>query len=150
MSPDSPGNVAKHSEKCSQTFRGMSPNIHSLFNFQAVRTKSEKLLSQKVIRDFIMSNFNKVILSLQKIKSKNLGQNQENLVHYLVKDYGFSNDEAEILIVDAVKANAIKSVIFNGKTSYRTVKTDNVSDATVLFPDTQEKTPEDITTEDAV
>ena len=97
-----------------------------------------------------MSNFNKVILSLQKIKSKNLGQNQENLVHYLVKDYSFSNDEAEILIVDAVKANAIKSVIFNGKTSYRIVKTDNVSDATVLFPDTQEKTPEDITTEDAI
>ena len=97
-----------------------------------------------------MSNLNKVILSLQKIKSKNLGQNQENLVHYLVKDYSFSNDEAEILIVDAVKANAIKSVIFNGKTSYRIVKTDNVSDATVLFPDTQEKTPEDITTEDAI
>ena len=68
----------------------------------------------------------------------------------MVKDYGFSNDEAEILIVDAVKANAIKSVIFNGKTSYRIVKTDNVSDATVLFPDTQEKTPEDITTEDAI
>ena len=64
-----------------------------------------------------MSNFNKVILSLQKIKSQNLGQNQENLVHYLVKDYGFSNDEVEILIVDAVKTNAIKSVIFNGKTS---------------------------------
>ena len=70
-----------------------------------------------------MSNFNKV-LSLQKNKSKNLGQNQENLVHYLVKDYSFSNVEAEIVIVDAVKANAIKSVIFNGKTSYRIVKTD--------------------------
>ena len=97
-----------------------------------------------------MSNFNKVVLSLKKIKSNNLGQNQENLVHYLVKDYGFSNDEAEILIADTVKANAIKSVIFNGKTSYRIVKTDNVSDATVLFPDTQEKTPEDITTEDAI
>ena len=86
-----------------------------------------------------MEKFNKVILSLQKIKSKNLGQNQENLVHYLVKDFGFSNDEAEILIVDAVKANAIKSGIFNGKTSCRIVKTDNVSDATVLFLDTQEK-----------
>ena len=68
----------------------------------------------------------------------------------MVKDYSFSNDEAEILIVHAVKANAIKSVIFNGKTSYRTVKTDHVSDATVLFPGTQEKTPEDITTEDAI
>ena len=64
-----------------------------------------------------MEKFNKVILSLQKIKSKNLGQNQENLIHYLVKDNSFSNNEAEILIVDALKANAIKSVIFNGKTS---------------------------------
>ena len=51
----------------------------------------------------------------------------------MVKDYSFSNDAAEILIVDAVKANAIKSVIFNGKTSYRSVKTDNVSDATYYY-----------------
>ena len=97
-----------------------------------------------------MSNFNKVISSFQKFKGKNLGQNQEKLVHYLVKDCSFSNDEAKILIVDAVKANAIKSVMFNGKTSYRIVKTDNVSDATVLLSDTQEKTPEVITTEDAI
>ena len=68
----------------------------------------------------------------------------------MVKDYSFSNNEAEILIADAVKANTIKSVIFNGKTSYRIVKTDHVSDATVLFPDTQEKAPDDITTEDAI
>ena len=97
-----------------------------------------------------MSNFNKVILSLQKTKSKNLEQNQQNLVNDLVKDYSFSNDEAEILIVDAVKANAIKSVIFNRKTSHRILKTDNVIDAMVLFPDTQEETPEDINTEDAI
>ena len=94
-----------------------------------------------------MSNFNKVILSLLKIKSKNLGQNQ---VYYLVQGYSFLNDEAEILIVDAVKVNAIKSVIFNRKTSYRIVKTDNVSDGMVLFPDTQEETPEDSTTEDTI
>ena len=97
-----------------------------------------------------MSNFNKVILYLQKTKSRNLGQNQGNLEHYLVKDYRFSNNEAEILIADVVKANTIKSVISNGKTSYRIVRTDNVSDATVLFLDTQEKTPEDVTTEDAI
>ena len=62
-----------------------------------------------------MPNFNKVILSLQKIKSKNIGQNQENLVNYLVKDYSFSNAEATVLIVDDLKVNAIKSVIFNEK-----------------------------------
>ena len=97
-----------------------------------------------------MSNFNKVILPLQKIKSKNLGQNKKTLVNYLVKDYSFSNDEAEILIVDAVKANTIKSVLFNGKTSHRIVKTNNVSNATILFSDTEEETPEDITTEDTI
>ena len=80
-----------------------------------------------------MSNLNKVILSLQKIKSKNHGQNQENLVHYLLKYYSFSNNEEEILIIDAVKVNAIKSVIFNGKASYRIVKTDNVSDVRYYF-----------------
>ena len=68
----------------------------------------------------------------------------------MVKDYSFLNDEAEILLVDAVKANAIKSVIFNEKASNRIVKTDNVSDATVLFPDTQEEAPEDITPEDTI
>ena len=62
----------------------------------------------------------------------------------MVKDYSFLNDEAEILLVDAVKANAIKSVIFNEKASNRIMKTDNVSDATVLFPDIQQKTPEDL------
>ena len=97
-----------------------------------------------------MSNFNKIILSLQRIKGKNIGQNKENLVNYLVKCYRFLNDEARILIVDAVKANAIKSVIFNVKTSYRIVKTDNDSDATVLFPDIQEETPEYITIKNTI
>ena len=68
----------------------------------------------------------------------------------MVKYYRFSNDEAEILIVDAVKANAIKSEIFNGKTSYRIVKTDNDSDAMALFPNTQEETPEYITIKDTI
>ena len=97
-----------------------------------------------------MSNFNKIILSLQRIKGKNIGQNKENLVNYLVKCYRFLNDEAGILIVDAVKANAIKSVIFNVKASYRIVKTDNDSDATVLFPDIQEETPEYITIKNTI
>ena len=68
----------------------------------------------------------------------------------MVKGYSFSNDEAEILIVGIVNANAIKSVIFNGETSYRTVKADNEIHAMILFPDTQEKTPQDIITEDAI
>ena len=82
-------------------------------------------------RFFVMSEFNQVILSLQKIKSKNLGQNQKNLVNYLVQDYSFSSDEAEILIVEAVKAKVIKSVIYNGKTSYRLAEANCAGDDTV-------------------
>ena len=65
----------------------------------------------------------------------------------MIEDYSSSNDEAEILIVDAAKVNAIGSVLFKGKTSYRFVKTNNVTDASILFPDTKEETSEDITTE---
>ena len=65
-------------------------------------------------------------------KSKKIDQIEAN---YLVKDYRFLIDEAEILIADTVEANAIKFVIFNAKISYRIVKTD-FSDATVLFCDT--------------
>ena len=101
-------------------------------------------------RFFVMSEFNQVISSLQKIRSKNLGQNQENFVNYLVKDYSFSSDEAEILIVEAVKAKVNKSVIYNGKTSYRIVEANCVGDATVLVPDTQEETPDDIFTGDTI
>ena len=74
-----------------------------------------------------MSNLNKVTLSLQKIKSKNLGQNQVNLMNYLVKDYSFTNDEAETLIDQAVQTNVIRSVLFNRKPSNRIVKSVHLS-----------------------
>ena len=72
-----------------------------------------------------MSNLNTVTLSLQKIKIKNLGENQENLVNYLVKDYRFT---------------IIRSALFNTKT-FR-LKSDLVGDATILVPDPQEDTEE--------
>ena len=53
----------------------------------------------------------------------------------MVKDYRFLIDQAEILIVDTVEANAIKLVIINAKIFYRIVKT-GFSDAMVLFSDT--------------
>ena len=43
-----------------------------------------------VIRDFAiitLTNLNKVILCLQKIKRENLGKNQDNLNNFLVKNY---------------------------------------------------------------
>ena len=72
-----------------------------------------------------MSNLNTVTLSLQKVKIKNLGENQEHLVNYLVKDYRFT---------------IIRSALFNAKT-FR-LKSDLVGDATILVPDPQEDTEE--------
>ena len=62
-----------------------------------------------------MSNPNKVTLSSQKIKNKNLGQNQVNLGDYLEKVYSFTNVKAETLIDQAGPTNVIGSVLFNVK-----------------------------------
>ena len=90
-----------------------------------------------------MGDLNKVILCLQKIKSKNLGQNQDNLKSFLVKDYEYSPELAENLIDEAVQANIVKSIMFNCKISCRIVKTDSVDDATISVPDTQVDNLED-------
>ena len=49
------------------------------------------------------------------------------------------------MIDQAVQTNVIRSVLFNGKTSYRIVKSDGFDDATILLPDTQVDTAKDIT-----
>ena len=82
-----------------------------------------------------MADLNKVILYLQKIKSKNLGLSQDNLKSFLVKDYEYSPELAENLIDEAVQANIVKSIMFNGKISCRIVKTDSDDDATVSVPE---------------
>ena len=61
----------------------------------------------------------------------------------LVKDYSFTNDEAESLIDQAVQTNVIRSVLFNGKTFYGIAKLDSFDDVTILLSDTQEDTEED-------
>ena len=65
-----------------------------------------------------MVHLNGVALCLQKIKSKNLGQNQDNLKNFLVKDYEYAQKDYELaqnLIDEAVQANIVKSIMFNGK-----------------------------------
>ena len=81
-----------------------------------------------------MSDLNKVVLCLEKIKSKNLGQNPDNLKHFLLKDFNCDCEDAIKLIDETLAAN----VIFNGKVSYRIVRADPVGDDTVLVPETQE------------
>ena len=95
-----------------------------------------------------MSDLNKVISCLQKIKGKNLGQNHDNLMKFLVQFYECSPEIAENLIEEAVEANIVKSIIFNGKKSYRVVKTDSFDDATILVPDTQTGNSKDERTDD--
>ena len=81
-----------------------------------------------------MSDLNKVVLCLEKIKSKNLGQKPDNLKHFLLKDFNCDCEDAIKLIHEALGANVVKSVIFNGKVSYRFVRADPVRDDTVLVP----------------
>ena len=90
-----------------------------------------------------MADLNKVILCSENIKGKNLGQNPDNLTRFLIKYFGFEKEDADKLIEETVCANIIKSVIFNGKVSYRIVRMDSVTDDTVLAPDTQEITIKD-------
>ena len=46
--------------------------------------------SYKFYRDNIaMSDLNKVVICLEKIKSKNLGQNPDNMKHFSKKDFNY-------------------------------------------------------------
>ena len=90
-----------------------------------------------------MADLNKVILCLENIKGKNLGQNPDNLTRSLIKDFRYEKEDADKLIEDAICANIIKSFIFNGKVSFRIVRTDSVTDDTVVAPDTLEITMKD-------
>ena len=67
-----------------------------------------------------------------------MGQNPDNVLHFLMKDYDYQNEDAKNLIEEALVANAIKSVIFNGKVAYRIVRTDSAADDTLFVPDNQE------------
>ena len=76
-------------------------------------------------------------------KSKSLGQNQDNLKSFLVKDYEYSPELADQSLDEAVQADIVESIMFNGKISYRIVKTDSVNDATISVSDTQTDNSED-------
>ena len=85
-----------------------------------------------------MSDLNNVPLCLEKVKSKNLGQNPDNLKHFLLKDFNCDCEDAIKLIDEALAANIIKSVIFNGKAAYRIVRVNSIGDHIVLVPGTQD------------
>ena len=88
-----------------------------------------------------MSNLFDVISFSKKIKRENFGQNKDNLINYLNKDYGYSRESAIEVVQKAVTENMLNIVLFNGKDSYRIV--DNVGN-TILVPNTQQNEPESI------
>ena len=67
-------------------------------------------------------------------QNKNLGQNKDNLINYLSKDYGYSKESANKVIEKAVKENVVRIVLFNGNNSYRIVEN---GENTMIVPETQ-------------
>ena len=49
-----------------------------------------------------------VVSCLKKIKTKNLGQNKDNLINYLGKDYRYNEESANKVIEKAVKENVVR------------------------------------------
>ena len=88
-----------------------------------------------------MSDLSKVVLCLEKFKSKNLGQNPDNLRDFLMKDCNYDFEEAMKLIDEAIVANIIKSFVLNGKVAYRIIRADSNADDTIILPETQEDNP---------
>ena len=75
-----------------------------------------KRVNRKII---ILSDLNKVfVLCQEKIKSKNLRQNRDNLKHFLLIDFSCDCEDAIKLIDEAFGANVTESLIFNGKVAY--------------------------------
>ena len=73
---------------------------------------------------------------MEKIKSKNLGQNPDNLKHFLMKDLNYDCKKAMKLSNEAIVANIIKSIIFNGKVAFRIIRADSSTDDTIIVPET--------------
>ena len=65
-------------------------------------------------------------------QTKNFGQNKDNLINYLSKDYGYSKESANKVIEKAVKM--VRIVLFNRKNSYRIVEN---GENTIVVPETQ-------------
>ena len=70
-----------------------------------------------------MSDIADVASCLKKIKTKNLGQNKNNLINSLSKDYGYSKESANKIIEKAVKENMVRIVCLTGRTLTELLRT---------------------------
>ena len=81
-----------------------------------------------------MPDITDVVSCLKKIKTKNFGQNKDNLVNYFSRDYGYSKESGNNVIVKAVKEHMVRIVFFNGKNSRRIIEN---KENTIIVPETQ-------------
>ena len=63
-----------------------------------------------------------------------MDKNKDNLINYLSKDYGYSKESANKVIENDVKENMVRTILFNGKNSYRIVEN---GENTIIVPGTQ-------------
>ena len=75
---------------------------------------------------------------MEKLKSKNLGQNPNNLKHFLMKDLNYDCAKATKLIDEPIVANITKSVIFSSKVAFRIIRANSNADDTITVPETHE------------
>ena len=75
-----------------------------------------------------------VVSCLKKIKTKNFGQNKDNLINYLSKDHDYNKESVNKVTEKAVKENVVRIVLLNGKNSYRIVQN---GENTMIVPETQ-------------
>ena len=75
---------------------------------------------------------------MEKLKSKNLGQNPNNLKHFLMKDLNYDCAKATKLIDEPIVANITKSVIFSSKVAFRIIRANSNADDRIIVPETQE------------
>ena len=75
---------------------------------------------------------------MEKLKSKNLGQNPNSLKHFLMKDLNYDCAKATKLIDEPIVANITKSVIFSSKVAFRIIRANSNADDTIIVPETQE------------
>ena len=64
--------------------RSTMSRVSQKYNISDFVLNGHKRVSIEII---IISDSKKVVLCLEKIKSKNLGQNPDNLKHFLLKDF---------------------------------------------------------------
>ena len=72
---------------------------------------------------------------MQKTNCKNLGQNPDNLKHFLMIDFNYNCEKAMKLIGEVIVANIMKSITFIGKVAFRIIRADSNADDTIIVPE---------------